>query len=141
MELRNCPECGKVFTYIRTNLCPACQEKDEKNFRLVRSFIVRNPSANIKIVSEETGVSETSILRYLKEERISLASNVVEGKLTCEICGATISSGRLCKACAEKLTTGIKREFKEENERQLNEIRGDRSRMYTADRRRYKRDK
>ena len=43
MDLRNCPQCGKVFNFIRTNLCPECQEKDEQAFREIRKYITQHP--------------------------------------------------------------------------------------------------
>ena len=67
MKLRNCPQCGQVFTYIRTNLCPACQKLDEENYKVVRKYIAENPGVGIAEVSEKTGIAEEKILRYLKE--------------------------------------------------------------------------
>jgi len=132
MELRNCPECGKVFTYIRTNLCPACQKKDEDTFRIVRNFISRNPSADIVTVCEETGVSEEKIMRYIREGRINRGFNS-EIKFECEVCGVLIASGRLCPACSDKLTAGLKRSILEENKKVEEEVEKKGPRMYTAE--------
>lgn len=133
MNLRNCPECGKVFTYIRTNLCPACQAKDEEDFRAVRKFIAENPGADILSVSESTGISETRIFRYLREGRIHTAGRQGGIKLECEVCGELISSGRYCKNCADKLSAGLKKSIMEENQKALEEMKQKGPRMYTAD--------
>lgn len=133
MEIRNCPECGKIFTYLRTNLCPACQQKDEDTFKTVRAFISRNPGVDIITVSQETGVSEEKIVRYLKEGRIN--RGVTTGtKLECEVCGVLIPDGRLCQACSDKLSSGLKRSIMEENKK-VDEKQQDKKgpRMYTAD--------
>lgn len=132
MELRNCPECGKVFTYIRTNLCSVCQKKDEDTFRIVRTFIARNPGADIITVCTETGVSEDKVMRYIREGRINRGVNA-EVKNECEVCGVLIPSGRLCKACNEKLTAGLKRSILKENKKAELEKEKKGPRMYTAD--------
>lgn len=116
MKLRNCPECGKVFTFIRTNLCPECQKKDEENFRIVRKFLLENPGALITEVSEKTGIGEEKILRYLKEGRFSVGTKI-QVKLQCELCGAAINAGRYCLPCQEKLTAGLKKVIREQNEK------------------------
>ncbi|PKM88328.1 MAG: MerR family transcriptional regulator [Firmicutes bacterium HGW-Firmicutes-12] len=121
MELRNCPECGSVFTYIRTNLCAACLEKDEVDFKKVRTFIVRNRNVGIPKVSEETGISEERIMRYIREGRISVASSNEKIILNCEVCGKSITSGRLCETCTERLSSGLRKQVLEENKKELEE--------------------
>lgn len=134
MSLRNCPECGKVFTYLRTNLCPACQQKDEEQFKKIRVFIARNPGTDIRTVSEETGIDEEKIIRYLREGRIVNASISGTTKIECEVCGKLISRGRYCDECAERLTSGLKRSIHEENKKvQEEEQKKNVPKMHTAD--------
>lgn len=134
MSIRNCPECGKIFTYIRTNLCPTCQQKDEEQYKLVRNYISRNPGTDIRSVSEATGIEEEKIIRYLREGRIINASTEVSAKIECEVCGKLISQGRYCDTCAEKLTSGLKRAIFEENKKVREEDRKkDGPRMHTAE--------
>lgn len=57
MNLRNCPQCGKLFVYNIRNLCPECIKKDEKDFGCVRDYLYNHPRATIEEISEETGVS------------------------------------------------------------------------------------
>lgn len=122
MKLRNCPQCGKVFTYIRTNLCPACQEINEENYKIVRKYIAENPGVGIAEVSEKTGIAEEIILRYLKEGRFS-TEGMLQAKLQCELCGMAINSGRYCSACQEKLTSGLKKVIREENDKAISELK------------------
>jgi flagellar operon protein (TIGR03826 family) len=134
MSLRNCPECGRVFTFVRTNLCPACQDKDEEQYKIVRNYITRNRGSDIRTVSEATGVSEEKIIRYVREGRIVNADAAVKIKLQCELCGKLIPRGRYCEGCADKLTSGLKRAISEENRKAREEERQkNASRMHTAD--------
>lgn len=135
MEMRNCPQCGKIFAYVRTNLCPACVQKDEDEFRKVRTFIAKNPGVDIVTVSEETGVDEEKIVRYLKEGRILNSSPNTKINIECELCGVLIPQGRYCKACTEKLTSGLKKTIETENRKVKEEEALKRSgpRMYTRD--------
>lgn len=132
MELKNCPECGKVFTFIRTNLCPACQKKDEDDFRAVRSYIIKNSGAGIPEISEETGISEEKIMRYIREGRISTGFSRTPVNIQCEVCGRTIPNGRLCQECTEKLSSGLKKSILDENKRLQQEMEKG-PRMHTAD--------
>ena len=133
MELRNCPECGKVFTYLRTNMCPACQKLDDDTFKTVRTFITRNPGANIITVSEQTGVNEEKVMRYIREGRISNRGIEAATSNECEVCGVLIPIGRLCKTCNEKLTAGLKKSIMEENTKEDSDTEKKGPRMYTAD--------
>ncbi|MGV8145785.1 MAG: TIGR03826 family flagellar region protein [Alkaliphilus sp.] len=107
MELRNCKKCGRAFAYRGKPICIRCQDKDEDGFQKVKDYLYDNPGANIKEVSDETGVEEKQILRYLKDSRIEI---VEEGNfvLDCERCTKSIRSGRFCDACLAEMS----REFK-----------------------------
>jgi len=135
VEMRNCPQCGKIFAYVRTNLCPACVQKDEEEFRKVRTYIAKNPGVDLVTVSEETGVDEDKIVRYLKEGRILNASQNTKIKIECELCGTLIPQGRYCKPCSDKLTAGLKKTIESENRKAKEEEQLKRSgpRMYTRD--------
>ncbi|WP_422446897.1 TIGR03826 family flagellar region protein [Thermoanaerobacterium sp. DL9XJH110] len=99
MELRNCPECGKLFVYTVKNLCPDCVKKEEEDFEKVRDYLYDNPGATIEEVSEKTGVDSKKVLEFLREGRLVL-KNANAGILSCEMCGAPILTGRYCDKCA-----------------------------------------
>lgn len=146
MEIRNCPQCGKVFTYVKTNLCSECQRKDEECFKKVRSYIARHPGTDILTVSEETGVSEDKIMRYMREDRISSRNIDIKVSFHCEVCGDIITSGKICEKCMQKLTSGIKKSIIEENKKTMEDMTaGDKKsaksgpRMHTADHHQQKR--
>ncbi|NPV27626.1 MAG: hypothetical protein HPY81_09370 [Firmicutes bacterium] len=109
MDLRNCPECGRLFAFVGQNLCPACLEEEEKEFELVREYVREHRNPTITEVSEATGVGADKIIRFLKDGRLIAKGLITEGVLECESCGCPISAGRLCEACRDELTRNIKR--------------------------------
>ncbi len=53
MNVRNCRKCGKLFNYIMgVPICPACREKLEETFQVVKKYIRENKLADIKEVAE-----------------------------------------------------------------------------------------
>ena len=92
MDLRNCSKCGRVFSYNGVPICSRCSNNDEEDFKKVKEFLYENPGATVRDVSEETGVSDKQIFKYLREGRIEIRddSNLF---LDCERCGKPIRSG------------------------------------------------
>ena len=105
MGLRNCAECGNLFGYQGSPLCPKCIKKDEEDFVKVRKYLRENPGASVLEASEATEVEEEKILRYVREGRLQSKSWV--GVLECERCGARISDGRLCEACRTEVNRDL----------------------------------
>lgn len=109
MDLINCKKCGRTYGNDGIDLCPKCRHEDlENEFKLVKDYLYDNPGAEIKEVSEETGVSTQKILKFLREGRIEISEGSHNALLECEHCGKAIRSGRFCEKCVEKL----KKEFK-----------------------------
>lgn len=100
-ELRNCPECGRLFAYQSRNLCSKCLEKEEHDYNVVRRYVRDHSGASIFEVAEATGIDEEKILQFLRDGRLQSKgfANVME----CERCGRRISSGRLCDSCRAQL--------------------------------------
>ena len=105
MELRNCPECGRLYRYIGRPLCPACTDEDEKMFLKVRSFLADNRGLGVDDLAEGTGVSVARITRWLREGRLELF--IADGTITCECCDTPIRSGRFCQGCRHHLERGL----------------------------------
>ncbi len=101
MEVRQCKKCGRLFQYTSGLVCPECSEKIDRDFVLVRDYLYKHEQADIKEISENTGVEEKQILVFLKEERLSIAKT--SKLLTCDRCGQPITTGRYCKKCLETL--------------------------------------
>lgn len=106
MDMRNCKTCGKVFASLGERVCPDCKQKEDEMFVVVKEYIYDHPKASITEVSEETGVDESIILRYMREGRIEVAEGSIS-VLTCEKCGKSISTGKYCPDCQKKLVNQL----------------------------------
>ncbi len=139
MDLRNCKKCGRVFAYNGSEICSRCLGDDEGDFKKVKEYLYDNPGATIVEVSEETGVSEKKILRYLRESRIEIreADNLL---LDCQRCGKPIQSGRFCDKCVvemkKEFTAAVKPKYKQPKVKAPSKQN---TQMYTAEiRKKYK---
>lgn len=102
-EIRYCKNCRKMFQYVSGDqLCPVCKKIDEEEYEKVRAFLRDFPGANMKEVSDNTGVSPNKINRWLKEERLEVSEGSPVA-LNCESCGVRIRSGRFCIECSKGL--------------------------------------
>lgn len=110
-DIRNCPRCGKIFSYLRSPICPNCQQEEEAEFQIVKQYIYDYPGVNMAVVAQETGVSIEKIMRFLREERLELTSDSDNLILECERCHVPIKSGRFCDSCKNDLDKGFKKEF------------------------------
>jgi len=136
-EIRNCPRCGKIFTYISRPICNNCLEVEENEFKVVKEYIYDNPGASISEVSQATDVTVEKIMRFLREERLEISSENNNLMLECERCGRAIKSGRFCENCKADINKDFKREFglDKKPELQRSQSRTESDKMYTATRR------
>jgi len=104
MKVKQCRMCGKLFQSLGNPICPECVDLMDQQFREVRDYLYRHPNADIAEIVKETGVSERSILQFLREERLSLMNTSANVGIRCEQCGKPISSGKLCVDCKERLS-------------------------------------
>jgi len=102
MEIRSCPECGRIFVDTGVEVCPKCLQEEDRQFDTVRRFLQENPGVSIDHVCEETGVKKERILKFLRQGRL-MQSRLTGVELRCDVCGAIILSGRVCDACVKKL--------------------------------------
>ena len=106
MDIVNCPMCGKLFTKINHQLCPACQKEDEEAFQAVRKFADENENCTIGALAEGAGVSEKRILRYIREGRLEVTGGM-RGDVRCKMCGRPIAKGNYCDSCAIDINQSI----------------------------------
>lgn len=107
MEVRNCKNCGRLFNYLGgPNICPACRDAIEQKFQDVKEYIRENPQANIQEISDANEVSTSQIKQWIREERLQFADNSPIG-IECEICGATIKTGKYCEACKNNTANAL----------------------------------
>lgn len=100
MELKNCARCGNLFAYTGRNICNKCLDKEEEEYTIVRKYVRDHAGASINEVSEATGIEEEKILQFIRDGR--LKSQGFIGALTCEGCGKSINTGRLCADCMQQ---------------------------------------
>lgn len=105
-DLRNCPNCGKLFAFQGKNLCRKCQEYEEDEYLIVRRYVRDHAGSSVMEVAEATGVEEEKILAFLREGR--LLSRGFVGSLECERCGRKIAGGRYCDQCVYELDNQFK---------------------------------
>ena len=103
MDVRNCRTCGRLFNYLSgPSICPACKDEVEKKFQVVKEYVRDNPGASLQMVADENDVTVKQIRQWVREERLEFAENSPVG-IECEVCGATIRTGRYCEACKGRL--------------------------------------
>ena len=108
MEVRNCKQCGRLFNYLNGRpICPACKQELEDKFSQVKAYIREHGGATINEVAEENDVDIGQIKQWVREERLEFAEDSLSG-VACEVCGATIKSGRYCDKCKAELATGLR---------------------------------
>lgn len=106
-NVRACRSCRKLFNSLfGKQICPACEEKMEKDLAKVKDYLWNHKDAAITEVARECEVNPTQIRQWLKEERIQLAEGSVID-LICDGCGAPISSGRFCDKCKAQTANGF----------------------------------
>ena len=99
MDVKNCRVCKRLFNYIGGQpICPQCREELEKKFQEVKKYLFDNRGANIQTVCENCDVEESTVRQWIREERLEFSSGINIG-ITCETCGAPISTGRFCEKC------------------------------------------
>lgn len=102
-EIRYCKGCRKIFQYVSGPvLCPVCKKIDDEEYEKVRTFLRDFPGANMREVSDNTGVSPNKISRWLRDGRLEVSEDSPVA-LNCEKCGVRIRSGRFCVECSKGL--------------------------------------
>ncbi len=108
MDVKNCKRCRRLFNYISgPSICPQCREEIEKKFQEVKKYLFDNRGANIQQVCEACEVEESQVRQWIREERLEFSSGIDIG-VTCENCGAPITSGRFCDKCKASMINDLK---------------------------------
>ncbi len=96
----NCPVCGgiMVFKGVGEYECEDCHQVEYDDYGKVRLYIEKHRGATAGEVEQETGVSQKTIRKLLRDERIEVTPDS-RAFLRCEVCGEPIRSGRYCQKC------------------------------------------
>ena len=107
MDVRNCKRCRRLFNYISgQSICPQCREELEKKFQEVKKYLFDNRGATIPDVVKECDIDEGQIRQWVREERLEFSGGINVG-ITCENCGAPISTGRFCEKCKASMINDL----------------------------------
>ena len=107
MNVRNCRKCGRVFNYIiGQTLCLSCRDELENKFKEVKEYVQKNRGCSINDVAEICEVEASQIKQWIREERLEFTEDSMIG-LACEICGASIRTGRYCEKCKAQTLSGL----------------------------------
>lgn len=95
-----CKECEGVMIFkgVGEYKCEKCGFLDYDDYGKVRNYLEKHVGATSAQVAEATGVKQKTIRTMLKESRLEVAAGS-KTFITCEMCGTSIRSGRLCARC------------------------------------------
>ena len=107
MEVKNCRKCGKMFNYMGGHqICPACKAAAEKKFQEVKDYVREHKAASIAQICADCGVENKQVQQWVREERL-VFTDESPIKLSCELCGAQIKTGRYCEKCKKETANNI----------------------------------
>lgn len=115
-----CKGCGGVMVYkgVGEYECEQCGDIDYDDYGKVRLYIEQHKGATAAEIEMGVGVSQRSIRKMLREERLEIADGS-KVFLRCEICGVNIRSGRYCPACEFKAHRHLEEEQREKLRKSL----------------------
>lgn len=96
-----CRCCKRLCVVTIGNICADCIDLQEDKYPKVKDYLYDNRGATVNMVAEDCDVSKTSILRWLREERIEVMENSTV-KLKCLCCNTDILSGSYCYDCKQQ---------------------------------------
>ena len=106
-NIRNCARCGKMFNYIAGDvLCDVCRKELEEKFQEVKKYIQDNPGSGLRQISEACDCPTKQLKKWILEERLMFTEDSPI-QITCENCGARITTGRLCAKCKATVTNAL----------------------------------
>lgn len=103
MDVQSCKECGRIFNASKPGLCQKCKSKESDALALVTDSLRDEPGQSVEELSENTGVDEKLIMKFIREGKI--ASDAIIGTVSCGRCGKPAESlaMRLCPKCSADL--------------------------------------
>jgi len=103
VDVQNCKVCGRIFSATKPGVCQKCKAKENDALALVTNSLRDEPGQSVEDLSENTGVEDKLILKFIREGKI--ASEAITGTVPCGRCGkpAQSLSVRLCPKCLADL--------------------------------------
>jgi flagellar operon protein (TIGR03826 family) len=129
MNLKNCPECGKVYVENPAGLCPECYQQEEEASVKVAEYLRDHPKSHIDDIHQATGVKHKVILKMIRKGRIFGDVSIA---YPCETCGKAITEGRICNECSNNILSQLKKSDLPKEEPMKRDIKQEkRSGMFT----------
>ncbi|HOQ72830.1 MAG: hypothetical protein PHG88_08615 [Limnochordia bacterium] len=119
--LKNCELCGKLFAHPARTLCEDCYGKVQESYEAVKEYLQKHPGASVAEVAQATETEVDTIYQFIREGRLSIIPKDVS--LTCEICGAPITTGRICRKCRAELAQTAPKETQPGTKRPVDDSR------------------
>ena len=115
-KLKNCAQCGKVFSPIRNEkLCRDCMIKQEEKEREVLQYVRDNPGVSMKDAADAVGVSDRFIKQMASQGLFVNLKSADDFFYPCVRCGRPISRGTYCTDCLKSLRQETKRAAEQMN--------------------------
>ena len=115
-KLKNCAQCGKVFSPIRgEKLCRDCRIKEEEKEREVLQYVRDNPGVSIKEVCDALNVPEKFIKQMASQGMFASFKLGENFFYPCVSCGRPINRGTYCSDCLQKLRVETKKAAEQMN--------------------------
>ncbi|MBI3038162.1 hypothetical protein HYY75_03795 [bacterium] len=105
MNFSTCKKCNRLITKTFRSICDECIQKEEKNYTLVRDYLIDNPGASVYDVCEGTGVDERDIELLIKSGRLERCG--VKCAYKCGMCDTLIETGVVCEKCKQAVSKKV----------------------------------
>ncbi|MCM1154080.1 MAG: hypothetical protein NC314_04090 [Roseburia sp.] len=115
-----CPECGGDMKFMGCGeyRCAKCKFIAYDDYGKVRNYVEKHGGATAAQVSDATGVKQKTIRTMLKESRLEIAEGS-NSFMKCEMCGASIRSGRVCPQCEVKYKHVLEEKARKKHEKMM----------------------
>ena len=109
-KLKNCAQCGKVFSPIRNEkICRDCTIKQEEKEREVLQYVRDNPGVSMKDAADAVGVSDKFVRQMASQGLFVNLKSAEDFFYPCVRCGRPISRGTYCTDCLKSLRQETKK--------------------------------
>jgi flagellar operon protein (TIGR03826 family) len=108
INVANCTKCGRVYVKnLMHDICQVCVKEIDTQCETCIKYLRENRGITLAALSEATEVSQSLIIKFLREGRISVMGNR-NISYPCEVCGEEIRERNICESCRQKLKRDVR---------------------------------
>jgi flagellar operon protein (TIGR03826 family) len=108
VNVANCPKCGKVYVKnLLNDICQTCVKEIDLQCETCIKYLREHRGITLEELSEATEVSQSLIIKFLREGRISIMGNR-NIYYPCEVCGESLRERNMCDSCRQKLKKDVR---------------------------------